>query len=184
MKKGHSLMLNVQCSALLIFSILFFACENKIDEVQSSTQETKFPSATYKDYDALYSDSAIVRIRITGKIMEQYAEGIAHDEFKEGVHIWFYDTDRKVESEMTANTASRQRLNNVMVAKGNVVVYNKKGDRLNTEHLTWDGKSRKVYTDAFVRITTPDKIMTGTGLESDETFSKYKILNVRGIIRR
>ena len=59
-----------------------------------------------------------------------------------------------------------------------------KGDKLNTEHLTWDGKSRKVYTNAFVRITTPDKVMTGTGLESDETFSKYKILNVKGIIRR
>ena len=116
--------------------------------------------------------------------MEQYTEGIAHDEFKEGVHIWFYDSERKVESEMTANTATRERLNNVMVAKGNVVVYNKKGDKLNTEHLTWDGKSRKVYTNAFVRITTPDKVMTGTGLESDETFSKYKILNVKGIIRR
>jgi LPS export ABC transporter protein LptC len=184
MERVQSLIFNVQCSALWLISLLFFSCENEIDKVQSSTQEIKFPTATYRDYDALYSDSAIVRIRITGKIMEQYSEGIAHDEFKEGVHIWFYDTDRKVESELTANAATRQRLNNVMVAKGNVVVYNKKGDKLNTEHLTWDGKSRKVYTDAFVRITTPDKVMTGTGLESDETFSKYKILNVKGIIRR
>jgi len=172
-----------QVSGLLICCLLF-SCKNEIDEVNSSTQELKFPTATYKDYDAIYSDSALVRIRISGKIMEQYTEGIAHDEFKEGVHIWFYDKEGKVESELTANSASRERLRNVMVAKGNVIVYNKKGDKLNTEHLVWDGKSHKVTTNAFVRITTPDKVMTGTGLESDETFSKYKILNVKGIIRR
>lgn len=162
--------------------LLFSSCENDIKKVEEETKEFKFPSATYKDYDALYSDSNLVRIRITGKIMEQYSEGIAHDEFKEGVHIWFYDKEGKVESELTANTATRERLNNKMYANGNVIVFNKKGDKLNTEHLIWDGNTHKVHTEDFVKITTKEKIIMGKGLESDETFTNYKVRNIRGTV--
>jgi len=33
-----------------------------------------------------------------------------------------------------------------------------------------------------VRITTPDQIITGTGLVSDQSFSDWEILNVSGTL--
>ena len=33
-----------------------------------------------------------------------------------------------------------------------------------------------------MKITTPDEIIYGDGLESNETFSKYQIKNIRGSI--
>jgi LPS export ABC transporter protein LptC len=116
--------------------------------------------------------------------MEQYDSEIAHDEFKEGVHLWFFDQEKKVESEMTANYATRQRTSNQMKAKGNVVVFNKKGEKLNTEQLTWDANTKKIYTDEPVRITTKDKVIKGKGLISDETFTNYRIKNITGEFRR
>ena len=167
-----------------IFCLVFLSCENDMTEVAAQTTEYKFPSATYLDYDVLYSDSAIVRVRLQGKVMEQYDGEIAHDEFKKGVHLWFYDLDKKVESEMTANYATRQRASNQMQAKGNVIVFNKKGEKLNTEHLIWDANTRKIYTEEPVRITTADKVIKGNGLVSDETFTNYKIKHVTGQFRR
>lgn len=152
-------------------------------EVATATSENNFPSTTYVDYDVLYSDSAIVRVRLKGKTMEQYDGEIAHDEFKDGVHLWFFDQEKKVESEMTANYATRKRTSNKMEAKGNVVVFNKKGEKLNTEQLTWDVNTKKIYTEEHVRITTADKIITGKGLISDETFTNYRVKNITGQIR-
>jgi hypothetical protein len=34
-----------------------------------------------------------------------------------------------------------------MEAQRNVVVVNEKGDKLNTEHLTWNALTKKIYTD-------------------------------------
>ncbi|MFM7023474.1 MAG: LPS export ABC transporter periplasmic protein LptC [Flavobacteriales bacterium] len=165
------------------FLLFFYSCENDLVEVATQTTENKFPSTTYINYDVLYSDSAIVRVRLQGKTMEQYDGDIAHDEFKDGVHLIFFDEHKKVESEMTANHATRLRTTNKMEARGNVVVFNKKGDKLNTEHLVWDANSRKIFTEEHVRITTADKIITGKGLISDETFTNYRVKNITGQIR-
>ena len=33
----------------------------------------------------------------------------------------------------------------------------------------------RIFTEEYVKITTPDEIIYGDGLESNETFSKYQI---------
>ena len=61
-----------------------------------------------------------------------------------------------------------------------VVLVNVKGDTLRTELLNWDESKQLIYTDQFVRITTPDEIITGTGFESNAEFTKYKISKISG----
>lgn len=170
--------------SILLFPLFlsFASCENKMEEVKKESHDQKFPAVTYRDYDAIYSDSAIVRLRLKGKKMEQYEDGIPHDEFEDGVHLWFYDLSGKTESEMISNRATRERATNLMRAQGNVIVYNKKGDKLNTEQLIWDANTHKIRTDQHVTITTKDKIIYGNGLESDETFTNYKVLGIRGTV--
>ena len=69
-----------------------------------------------------------------------------------------------------------------MEARKNVEVINEKGDKLNTEHLTYDMADGKLRSDEFVKITTADEIIYGTGLEANEDFSRYRIFNIKGII--
>jgi LPS export ABC transporter protein LptC len=70
----------------------------------------------------------------------------------------------------------------IVEAKKNVVVINEKNEKLNTEHLIWNEKTKKIYSDEFVKITTPDEIIYGTGFEADQDFSRYKIMNIKGTI--
>ena len=71
-----------------------------------------------------------------------------------------------------------------MEAKNNVVIVNAEGEQLNTEHLIWDRKKRIIYSNVFVKITTEDEIIMGEGFESNEQFSKYKILKPKGTITK
>jgi hypothetical protein len=63
-----------------------------------------------------------------------------------------------------------------------VVLTNVNGDTLKTELLNWDEYAQRIYTDQFVRISTKDEIIMGTGFESNPEFTKYKISQISGTI--
>jgi LPS export ABC transporter protein LptC len=86
-------------------------------------------------------------------------------------------------SELTANYGISWDSRNTMHARGNVVIKNfEKREQLNTETLLYDRNAKKVSTDDFVKITTPDRIIMGKGMESDELFGNWSIRNGSGTI--
>jgi hypothetical protein len=52
------------------------------------------------------------------------------------------------------------------------------------EHLIWDRAENKIYSNEFVKITTDDEIIMGEGFESNEQFTKYRILKPKGTITK
>jgi len=60
------------------------------------------------------------------------------------------------------------------------VVINKEGKRLDCNELNWDSKKGKFLSKKAVRISTPTDTIYGTGLESNQDFSDYNIINPRG----
>lgn len=105
-----------------------------------------------------------------------------YTELPSGVHVEFYDEAMKVNSTLDAKYALRKDQESIMEAKNDVVVVNAKGEKLNTEHLTWNERTAKIYSDKFVKITTPDKIIFGNGFEANQDFTSYKIFNIKGTI--
>lgn len=61
-----------------------------------------------------------------------------------------------------------------------VVLVNKEGERLETEHLIWSHDSDLVRTDRPVAIFTAQGILRGRGLTSDSRFERYNILAPTG----
>jgi LPS export ABC transporter protein LptC len=53
---------------------------------------------------------------------------------------------------------------------------------LRTDELFYDKLKRKIYTDTKmkVRVQTPTEVLLGEGLEANEDFSWYRILNPTG----
>ena len=64
---------------------------------------------------------------------------------------------------------------------GNVDIQNRKGERFNTELLYWNEATQKVYSDKFIRIQQPDRIITGHGFDSNQQMTVYTIHNIEGI---
>ena len=63
-----------------------------------------------------------------------------------------------------------------------IVAINEQNYKLETELLFWDQEKDLIYTDRFVKITSEDEIVMGTGFDSDSRFSNWTIKNVTGTI--
>ncbi len=174
-------------SLFLITLISFISCENDIAVVNSITGEAekRLPDQSNKNAEFLYSDSAIVRAKLTTPQLDHYAGKKPYFELPKGMNVIFYTIEKKEETKLTANYGIGYDNGNgleKMEAKGDVIVINVKGEKLNTEHLTWNAITKKIYTDDFVKITTKDQVIWGDGMEADQDFSDYQIKNVKGEI--
>lgn len=170
---------------LLLFVFPFiFSCKNDIEKIKLITFKDTLPSQSAKNIEIIYSDSAIVKAKITAAQLDRYANkgNGAYSDLPKGVKILFYDRNMNIQSQLTANHATRYDKTRMMEANNNVVVINEKGEQLNTEHLIWDAENKKITSNEFVKITTADEIIYGDGLEANQNFTKYKIFNIKGTI--
>jgi len=165
------------------WAFLFFlsSCQTDIQTINQITSIKNLPSESMKDAEIMYSDSGNVKMKLTGEQLDRHVDK-EYIEFPKGMKILFYDDSMKVSSQLKADYGIRYEKEGKMEAKRNVEVVNVKGEKLNTEHLIWDETKDKIYTEAFVKITTDDEVMYGDGLESNRDFTKYKIKNIKGTI--
>lgn len=173
----------MKASALwLLLGFLGFSCTNSQEKLRKFAVNPDMKKETGKDVTLIYSDSGIVNARIMAPVMIRDLSEQPVTEMPEGVEAIFYEKDGQVGSRMTANRAINYSANNTMEAYGNVVVINELGDTLRTEKLIWEQNNDRVYTDQFVRINTPEEIIYGDGFESNQRFTRYRILNIRGTV--
>lgn len=166
-----------------LYLVLFLSsCENDIRTIKLLNSPDKLPVETAKDVELLYSDSAKVKVRMKAPVLLRYQGAVNYLELPSGVTLLFYNDSSLVKSKLTANYAKRFIDDGKMVARSNVVVINEKGDKLETEELTWDEAQQKILIDPSVnvRITTADDTLLGKGLVSNQDFTKYKILKPKG----
>lgn len=167
-----------------LFACVFIlpSCENDEKEVALVTKKEIFPVETAQKVEVLYSDSAIVKVKLTAPEMNRFEGVKPYIEMPKGVDLKFYDDTLQAISTLRANYAISREREDIMEARGNVVIVNQKGEKLNSEHLIWNKKTHKIYSDVFARITTKNEIIYGNGFEANEDFSTYKINQVKGII--
>ncbi len=163
-----------------ILLLVTASCKNKIEEINALTSADTFPQETGKNIEIIYSDSAHIQTIIKSPFYKRYAGKSPYIVMPQGIDAVFYDSAMLVKTHLTSKYAIKYDKKNIMEVKNDVVVINEKGERLNTEHLIWDEKTRRIYTDVFVKITTADKVFYGDGLDADDSFMKWVIKKPRG----
>jgi len=156
------------------------ACQNDMQTINSIIAVKNMPSETMKGVELVYSDSAKVKMKLTGPKMDRYGGEKPHIIFPGGMNILFYNDSMELSSQLKADYGIRYETDGAMEAKRNVEVVNVKGEKLNTEHLLWDESKDRIYTNEFVKITTGDEVIYGDGLESNRDFTKWRIKNIKG----
>ena len=166
-------------SAVLIISgCLVSSCDKKIEKIKKSDIES-LPSQIVKDFITTYTDSAKKQIVMQSPLLEYYSNhSPAYSEFRLGIKVVFYDGHPDPVGTLSSKYARYADNDKIWELKDSVIAINEKKDKLETELLYWDQNKNIVYTDRFVKITSEDQIIMGTGLESDPRFTKWKIRNV------
>jgi len=168
---------------MLVIGMFVSACVNDLEEVERVSNHESLPLQTIKDSRITYTDSGRTSFIIEAGMIERYPNPEKPlDKFSKGIRVVSYDYFGNVESELTAYRATNYPEDNLMIARDSVILKNKEGKMLNTEELSWDEKEGRIFTDKFVKITTPNEILYGDGLEAKEDFSSYEIMNIKGRI--
>ena len=173
------------CAGIAACAVLFFlACDpaTKREEQQYGPDDTGVEIG--RDVEILYSDSAIVRVRVTAPALYNYVDRLEpRQEFPNGIKLEFLTPHLQVRSTLTAKFAIRQQDKGLIIARDSVVLTTVEHEKLETEELIWDEKTEKVRTDKFVKVTKPDEVIYGFGLEANQDFSYWKITVPKGIIK-
>lgn len=172
----------VKSIALITVGAMLFSCENDIDVVNSLKIADYEPVESSYDINMIMTDSGHVRIRMQSPEVNHYIRETEFVEMPKGIHVEFLDSSGKISSMLTAEYAISYEQSGIIEAKHNVVAMNTAGEKLYTEHLIWDQKKHIIFTEKEVKIETFDKILFGDGLNADEGFNNWEILNPRGEI--
>ncbi|MEO1408621.1 MAG: LPS export ABC transporter periplasmic protein LptC [Bacteroidota bacterium] len=168
-------------SALLL---LLTACENDLAAVQEIVDRDRLAIESAREVQMLYSDSAVVRVRISGPLMLRHVNlKEPFQEFPEGVDVDFFDAYQETQSKLTAKYAIRYEGKNEVTVRDSVVWQSVNGERLETEELVWDDQKHIVFSDRFVKITKPGEVLYGYGFEANEDFTRWQIKALEGRIK-
>lgn len=160
-----------------------WSCENDLAEVEAFRERLNVKVETVKEVEILYSDSAQVKVRVTGPTMLNNLDRTEpYQEFVDGMLIEFFGPDGGITSTLVANYAIRYERRAEMIARDSVVWESVDGQKLETEELIWRERDAEVFTRKFARITTPNEIIYGHGFRANQDFSNARIQQVEGII--
>ncbi|NSL89157.1 LPS export ABC transporter periplasmic protein LptC [Chitinophaga solisilvae] len=165
----------------LLLGLTAIACENDIHAVMEfDSKKAAVENGT--DIVIIFSQNGKVNAKLTGPAMERSIDKPGYVKFKQGLKVFMFNDTLGLESTLAADTGRYMEDEGYVYLTKNVVVVNKKGDRLNTEELNWDPKRKVFYSTKEVFIKTPTDSLHGWGLIANEDFTDKKIINVSGPI--
>jgi LPS export ABC transporter protein LptC len=168
---------------ILYLQGLLFSCKNDIQQLMATLDKSIVNVERAEDVTIIYSkDGATKATLFTSHFTHIQNVDPSYIEMKKGLKVEFYNDSLQVLSTLTAKYGKYFEQNGNVLVRDSVVVTNLKKEQLNTEELVWNEKLQKFYTEKFVKITTPTQIIYGDGLESNQNFSEYKIINIKGMI--
>ena len=173
----------IRLSVALLFlagAILLFGCKGKKSAKEEDVQNMMTQQS--ENLRLVYSQNGNLSYRFETPLLERYE--LAREpymEFRKGVKVETYnDTTHLVESTLTANYAIFLENQQLWEAKGNVVATNAQGQKLETEQLFWNQKSKRIYSNVDSKVTQKDGVILGEGFESDEQFQDFIFRRPKG----
>lgn len=160
--------------------LVFIACKNDPSEAPNITRD-QLSIEKGKDVEIIYSDSAKVRVRVTGPTMLYYTNRDApKQEFPNGTVTFFYDEFQQEMSILTGKYAIRDEKKRQVVVRDSVVWESKIDGRLETSELVWDEASNTIRSTKFTRITRAKETISGFNFQTDDKLTHWRILAPRG----
>ena len=150
--------------------------------VASRIDPEKMPSMTTVNVATLISDSGITQYKIVSPLWNVYDEvDTPYWSFPKGIYLQKYDRKFNVIASVAADSAKFFRLQNLWKLDGNVELKKEPGELFLTQQLFWDQRRNRLYSDSFIHIETPERMLEGHGFESNDRLTKYSIRKPTGI---
>lgn len=182
--RGRRALQRLPLAAVVVIAVAaFVACDNGIPkETVANVDPERTPTMLTDDVETLISDSGITRYRIVSPKWLVYDEAKEpHWDFPKGLELESYDDNLKPDASIKCDSARYDKKKQIWRLDGKVIINNSKKEKFLTRQLFWDQRAHKVYSDSFIHIETPERVLEGYGFEANERLTGYRIRNVSGI---
>ncbi|MBK8655233.1 MAG: hypothetical protein IPN20_15310 [Haliscomenobacter sp.] len=172
----------------IVFLLLLIAGSACRKETAAASDYAIDPSQTnaerVEEVAILYSDSAVVRVRVQGPVMLNYI-GFSdpHQEFTDGIRVEFFDRAGQITSVLTARYAIRYETRGLTIIRDKVLWKSVEGKTLETPELTWDERQQKIYSPKFAVVTSPTDTVYTHGFEATQDFKMVQMKAIDGSMR-
>ena len=170
----------------LVFIIsIFTSCKNDIEKINTFAPARDLPTVSGVNTEIIYTDSARLKLRMEAPELHKYEQvEEPYVEFPRGIEVYFYNENKQITSEIKAGYAIYYETKNLWEARNNVIAKNlEEGKQLNTEQLFWDQNKGKIYSDQFVKITSPDGVFYGeNGFDARQDLTKWRLKGSKGTV--
>lgn len=130
----------------------------------------------------LISDSGVMRYKITAEEWDIYnSTNPPRWTFLKGIFMEKFDTTFHIEWFVQADTAycHNQQL---WELRGRVNIRNQEGTVFHSEELFWDMDRHEMYSNLFMTIRTPERLLQGYNFRSNEQMTRYQVTAANGEI--
>ena len=168
---------------LLVVTLAVIGCKNEVKNVVShSTDPDMTPTVLTTKITTLVSDSGVTKYRITSERWDIYDESdIPSWKFPTGLFLEQFDPNLEIEATFECDSATYLKNSKLWRFMGNVRSWNVKNELILTNELYWDQKNKKVYSDSFIHIEQPERVLEGFGFISNEQMTTYTLKRPMGI---
>ena len=167
---------NIFFIALTAFFVLILSCESNFKEVQKINSTEFMPTTEATDFNTKYTDSGRIKsILISPQMLDYSSVVYPFSEFPRGIDLTMFDKNGK-KTFIKAKYAVRYKSTQIIDLQGDVVITNEVGQKMTTQQLYFNQKNEWFYTEKQFVYTSPDGLLTGTGVD----FSKdFKVMNTQ-----
>ena len=102
------------------------SCVNEESEVEKVTQEDNLPVESTYESEIFFTEHAKLKVKAFAPEMHRYNGDEIYNEMPKGVLVIFYDSVQIESSRLTANYAIDKVSLNIMEAKNDVVIFNRR----------------------------------------------------------
>jgi LPS export ABC transporter protein LptC len=170
---------------VLILSILFlfpFCSSKRVKpSVDGKLSVEELPSQESWNSIITFSDSGKISAILYAGHLRKY------DDKKEtfldqNIKVDFYDQNEVQTTTLTSVKGRVDETTNNLYAMDSVVV-SSDSVTIKTDEMMWRNKDRKIVSDKFVTVISPQEEIQGYGFESDQNLNNYVIYNITYVTR-
>ena len=170
-------------ASTLVLAFVVYSCQGNLSEAEK-LDLNKIPIQTVDDMFFVQTENGHLKTRVEASRMEVYEQdSLSFDLFPQGVHFFGYAEDGSLETTITSQQARHDKIiagkeKEKWSAFGHVVIRNiVKQETMETDTLYWDQEKEEIWTDCYIKMTSPSGVLQGYGMRSDEMARNAILLN-------
>ena len=167
---------------VILLCVVFISCKRDMATLNAIMNPESFPEHSAKNFEVHWTDSAKLQFVFKGPRMLRFSSvDEPYVEFPKGIEFIMYNDSGALETTITADYAKYLENEETWEARNNVVaIRHSSNQKLTTEQLFWNQKTKMIYSKVFTKITEEEGFYIGeNGFEAQQDFLNYKLFGAK-----